>query len=187
MTNVLMVSESYIKENSNLNDNCFGKTLLPAIRQAQDIYLQQIIGSSLYNSILGMIDNETIGDTGNSIYKELLDDYIRPYLLYKTINQIIPMLSVKLSNYGATLSSDEYLVNLTQGEAELMEKEYSNAADFYCRRLQEFILNHCDMLNIDECTCNSINANLQSAATTGIFLGGQRGRKIVPGPISYRR
>lgn len=187
MTNILLISEDFIKSNSNLNDNAFGKNLLPAIRQAQDLYLQQIIGSILYDKIISLVDEGTIGDPENAIYKELLDNYIRSYLLYQTLVQIVPMLSVKLSNYGATLSSDQYLVNLSQKDAELIEKEYSIIADFYCRRLQEYILNYSKELGVDECSCESIRANLQSAASTGLWLGGARARKITSVPPSYKQ
>lgn len=187
MTNILLISEDFLKTNSGLNDNMFGKSLLPAIREAQDIYLQQIIGSTLYNKLLELVDSETIGDNDNALYKELLDNYVRSYLLYQTIVQVIPVTNVKLSNYGTTLSDDQYLVNLSQGEAELIEKHYQNLSDFYARRLQEFILNHCEDLSIDTCTCDGIRANLKNAATTGVFLGGIRGRRLVQGPVSYKR
>lgn len=187
MVNILLISEDFLKTNSGLNDNMFGKSLLPAIREAQDIYLQQIIGSTLYNKVLELVDSETIGDDANALYKELLDNYIRSYLLYQTIVQVIPVTNVKLSNYGTTLSQDQYLVNLSQGEAELIEKHYQNLSDFYARRLQEFILNHCEELDVDACACEGIRANLRNAATCGVFLGGARGRRIVNGPVSYKK
>ena len=187
MTNILFISEDFIKTNSGLNDNLFGKSLLPAIRESQDIYLQQIIGSTLYKKLIDLVDNETIGNVENAVYKELLDEYVRSYMLYQTIVQVIPVTNVKLSNYGTTLSDDQYLVNLSQGDAELIEKHYSILADFYARRLQEFILNHCEDLKVDVCTCDGIRANLNNAATTGIFLGGVRGRKLVDGPVTYKK
>lgn len=187
MVKVLFCSEKYIKDNSNLSDNAFGKNLLPAIRQAQDIYCQQIIGSTLYHKLIDLVDTGDIGEPENALYKELLDEYVRDYILYQTLVQIVPVLSVKLSNYGTTLSNDQYLVNLSQGDAELIEKHYSILADFYARRLQEFILNNCDALDVDACTCNGIRANLNNAATTGPFLGGIRGRKLVNGPITYKK
>lgn len=187
MTNVLFISEDFLKTNSGLNDNLFGKSLLPAIRESQEVYLQQIIGSTLYKKLIELVDEETIGNVENALYKELLDEYIRSYMLYQTIVQVIPVTNVKLSNYGTTLSDDQYLVNLSQGDAELIEKHYSILADFYARRLQEFILNHCEGLKVDVCTCDGIRANLKNAATTGVFLGGIRGRKLVQGPVSYKR
>lgn len=185
--NILLCSEDYIKTNSNLNDNFFGKNLLPSIREAQEIYLQQIIGTSLYEAILQLVDEGTIGDPDYSLYKDLLDNQIRPYLLYQTIVNAIPLANVKLSNYGTTLSQDQYLVNLSQGDAELIEKHFQNRADFYCRRLQEYILNYSKELGIDECSCESIRMNLQSAASTGLWLGGARARKITSVPPSYKQ
>lgn len=187
MTNILFISEDYVKTNSGLNDNLFGKFLLPTMREAQDVYLQQIIGSTLYNKIINLIDEEIIGEDEYVLYKELLDDYIRPYLLYETLVQLIPVINAKLANFGSMQSNDEHLVNLSQGDVVVLTGHYQGNADFYCRRLQEFILNHCEDLEIDVCTCDGIRANLLNASTTGIFLGGVRGRKLVKGPVSYKR
>lgn len=187
MTNILFISEDYVKSNSNLNDNMFGKNLLPAMREAQDVYLQQIIGCNLYNTLIELIDNEEIGDSGNTLYKDLLDNQIRPYLLYQTLVQLIPVINAKLVNFGTTQSNDEHLVNLSQGDVVVLTGHYQNMADFYCRRLQEYLLNHCEDFNLDACACESIRANLTNAATCGVFLGGARGRKIVKGPVSYKR
>ena len=187
MTNILFISEDYVKSNSNLNDNMFGKNLLPAMREAQDVYLQQIIGCSLYNTLIQLIDNEEIGDSGNTMYKDLLDNQIRPYLLYQTLVQLIPVINAKLVNFGTTQSNDEHLVNLSQGDVVVLTGHYQNMADFYCRRLQEYILNHCGDFNLDECACASIRANLNSAATSGVWLGGIRGRIITNKPVSYKK
>lgn len=187
MTNVLFCSEDYIKSNSSLSDNMFGKNLLPALRESQDLYLQQIIGSSLYNKLIKLVDENTIGDDEYVLYKDLLDNYVRPYLLYKTLVQLLPVINAKIVNFGSSQSSDEHLVNLSQGDVVVLEGHFETSADFYCRRLQEYILNNCDSLGVDACTCEGIRSNLNNAATTGIFLGGVRGRKIVPGPTSYRR
>lgn len=187
MTNILFLNEDYVKTNSGLNDNVFGKSLLPAMREAQDIYLQQIIGSTLYEKLIQLIDDETIGEAENAIYKDLLDNKIRPYLLYETLVQLIPVINEKLANFGTMLSNDEHLVNLSQGDVVVLTGHYQNNSDFYARRLQEYILNNCDVLGVDACTCEGIRSNLNNAATTGIFLGGVRGRRIVPGPTSYKR
>ncbi len=187
MTNILFISEDYVKSNSNLNDNMFGKNLLPAMREAQDVYLQQIIGCSLYNTLIQLIDNEEIGDSGNTMYKDLLDNQIRPYLLYQTLVQLIPVINAKLVNFGTTQSNDEHLVNLSQGDVVVLTGHYQSMADHYCLMLQNYILNHCEELKLDTCQCNAIKANLHSAATCGVWLGGQRGRRIINGPTSYKK
>lgn len=175
MTNILLISEDFIKTNSGLNENVWGSYLTPAIRDAQDMGLQSIIGTSLYKSIMEEIDNNTLTEDN----KYLLDEYIQIYLMYQTISDLVPIIGVKLTNLGVVVSNDEHLTNLTQGDRELVQNFYKNKADFYAKRLQEFLLNNKEAYPaLDECTCEGMKANLYSSASTGLFLGGLRGRRL---------
>lgn len=180
MNNILLISEDYIKTNSGLNDNIWGDYLLPAIRETQDIGLQSIIGSALYGSILSKVADGTIRDEENAAYKALLDDHIQVYLMYGTIVSLIPLIGVKLANLGTVISNDEHITNLSQGERDLVSSRYTHLADFYARRMQEWLLaNSEDFPELDECACDTMRANLKSAATTGLWLGGIRGKRII--------
>lgn len=179
MTKILLISEDYIKTNSNLNDNVFGDYLLPAIREAQDIELQQIIGSCLYNKILSLIDDNTIGDVENVAYKTLLDEHIQEYLLYQVITDLIPIIGTKMANLGTVISNDEHVMSLTEAERSNLKQHYQYRADFYCRRMQSFILNNrAAYPELNECDCDRLRSNLKSAASTGLWLGGYRGRRL---------
>lgn len=178
MNRILLISEDYIKTNSNLNENVWGEYLTPAIREAQDIGLQQIVGSCLYNSILSKVADGSITATTESSYKTLLDDYVQPYLMYQVITDLVPIIGVKLANIGVVRSNDEYVQNLTEDERHNIKQYYQYKADFYCRRLQQFLLTNRELFTeLDECTCNNIKATLDSSASTGLFLGGLRGKK----------
>lgn len=169
--NILLLSEDFIKSNSNISDNAFGKFLLPSIRESQDIYLQEIIGSALYQSILEKIKDNALTDP----YKEFVDDYVRWYLLYQVLADVIDILDVKLANLGTVRSRDEYVDNIGDGERDRLKQNYQYKADFYCRRMQEFLLNNRNaFIELDECVCDRLNAQLNSSASTGIFLGGYR-------------
>lgn len=180
MNNILLISEDYIKTNSGLNDNIWGDYLLPAIRETQDIGLQSIIGSALYGSILSKVADGTIRDEENAAYKALLDDHIQVYLMYGTIVSLIPLIGVKLANLGTVISNDEHITNLSQPERDLVSSRYTHLADFYARRMQEWLLaNREEFPELDECACDTMRANLRSAATTGLWLGGIRGKRII--------
>ena len=175
INNVLMISEDFVKTNSNLGDNVWGKYLLPAIREAQHIQLQSIIGTQLYESILTKIVEGSLADQ----YKELVDDYCRWYLLYAVLSDIIDVLDIKLVNLGTVRTRDEYVDNISDAERVRLKTNYQYKADWYCKRLQEYLLDHIELFpEIDSCTCESIKSNLHSAASTGVFLGGFRGRRI---------
>lgn len=177
MTNVLLISEDYVKTHSALNENFFGKYLTPAIVESQDMGLQTVIGSCLYNKLLSLVADGSIKQTENAAYKGLLDDYIQPYLLYKVLNNSALYANVKLSNIGTHLSNDEHIVNLTQGEVDLLRHDFDYKANFYQRRLQEYLLENCGIFpELDACACRDMKANLNSTESCGIFLGGDRGR-----------
>jgi len=179
MRNVLLISEDTIKTQSGLNDNIWGKSLLPAIREAQEIGLQSIIGSCLYQRLCSMVEDGSIRDTENIPYKTLLDEYISYYLIYRTIADLIPVIGTKLGNIGVVISNDEHMVNLTEDERSRVDTYYEYRADFYCKRLQEYLLNNKELYSeLDECSCENMKANLDSAASTGLWLGGFRARKI---------
>lgn len=175
MRNVLLISEDTIKTQSGLNDNIWGKSLLPAIREAQEIGLQSIIGSCLYQRLCSMVADGSIIDSENVAYKNLLDEYISYYLIYRTIADLIPVIGTKLGNIGVVISNDEHMVNLTEDERSRVDTYYEYRADFYCKRLQEYLLNNKELYSeLDECSCENMKANLDSAASTGLWLGGYR-------------
>lgn len=176
MTKILLISEDYIKTNSGLNDNVWGSYLTPAIREAQDIKLQQILGSSLYKSLLEKVGNGAIRNDDFKPYKTLLDDYVQIYLMYQTISDLVPIIGVKLTNLGVVVSNDEHLTNLSQSERELVQTYYEQRAEFYGKRLQEFLKdNGTDYKELED--CKDIHPTLNTVAETGLWLGGIRGRK----------
>lgn len=180
MTKVLLISEDFIKTNSTLNDNAFGKYILPAIKEAQDIGLQSVLGECLYKKLLDLVQTGEIQLEDNIAYKDLLDNYVRDYLLYLVLSNSVLNLNVKLANIGTVLTNDERIVNLTQGETDLLDSNYSHKADFYKKRLQSFLLNNYEAFpELEECACNccyTIKPNLKTSADSTIWLGGNQGK-----------
>lgn len=173
MNNILLISEKLLKENTEISDNLYGSYLLPSIRTAQDLYLRPIIGQNLYNTILEMVADGSITAQTNVDYKTLLDEYIQPYLLERTVADLIPIVSAKVANLGTVLANDEHLVNLSVTDAEKLQTLHINKASVYQRMLQEYLLSNLDLYpELDECACNTMKANLRSAAESSIWLGG---------------
>lgn len=175
MTNILLISEDFIKTNSGLNDNVWGSYLAPAIREAQDIKLQQILGTNLYKSLLDKIADGSIKNTDFKAYKTLLDDYVQIYLMYQTISDLVPIIGVKLTNLGVMVSNDEHLTNLSQSERDLVQTYYGQRAEFYGKRLQEYLKDNCDTFK--ELKGNyDMNPTLNTVSDTGLWLGGLRSK-----------
>lgn len=174
MQNILLISEDYVKSNSELTDNMFGKYLLPAIRTSQELYLQPVLGKTLYDTVIDVVSDGSIVDPENSHIKELLDDYIQPYLLERVLADLIPIVSAKVANLGTVHSKDEYVENLSVENAEKLQQFHIIKSDAYLKRMQEYLLANSGIFPIDSCTCDSMRSNLDSAASTGLWLGGYR-------------
>ena len=169
MTNTLLISEKYVKTQSNIQDNVWGDFLTPAIREAQDIELQPIIGRPLYKKILKEVENKDVEER----FKTLIEDWIQPYLLYQTIVSLIPIIGTKLGNIGTVISNDEHVQNLSSSERENLEYRYRYLADHYKSELQKYLLANKDLYPELTSTCLN-NLNLKSSNSLPLWTGGVR-------------
>ena len=96
MTTTLIISEEKLREFTDINDNLDSKLLMNAVREAQDIYLQRLTGTSLYEYILNQIDANTL--SGN--YKDLVDNFIQPYLIYASYWESLDAIYTRPRNNG---------------------------------------------------------------------------------------
>ena len=73
----LLVSEQRLKQWTNLDENVRIQEITPFILQAQDIYIQDTLGTLFFNRIKdGIIDNDLNADETT-----FLADYIGPCLM----------------------------------------------------------------------------------------------------------
>lgn len=169
MTNTLLISEKYVKTQSNIQDNVWGDFLTPAIREAQDIELQPIIGRPLYKKILKEVEEKDV----EARFKTLIEDWIQPYLLYQTIVSLIPIIGTKLGNIGTVISNDEHVQNISSSERENLEYRYRYLADHYKSELQKYLLANKDLYPELTSTCLK-NLNLKSSNSLPLWTGGVR-------------
>lgn len=174
---ILLTSENTVRNTSFIDNNVASKYLLSSIREAQEVHYQEIVGKSMLDKLKTLVQTETIDAEGNEPYKNLLNES-QKFLVYKTIDVLIPLISVKISNAGLETVSDENLSPLSLEEMFNYQQHITDKADFYARRLQDYILNHrAELPEISESKCNQMNAMLHSAASTSLWLGGRRGPK----------
>lgn len=177
MAEILLSSETFIKEVSNISDNVSGKYILPSLREAQEQGLKGILGDNLLSKLKDLVKNHHLDLPENSMYKALIDR-CQYYLAYKTIVEVTYKVSYKIGNFGVAKSNDENLQVATKEEIDNQRYYYQAKADAYCFELQGWILDNRESFpELTECHCRKIKSTLYSAATCGIFLGGQRGKR----------
>ena len=186
MVKILLVSGNFIKNVTNIDDNMSGKLIEPAIYEAQNEGLRGILGDALVDKLESLVDNNTIQDVDNEKYKRLLDK-VQYFLAYTVIADICMLTTVKISPAGREQVGDEHMDPLDITDSYRLRDFYQHKADYLCRQIQNYVLKHrSDYPELSNNDCNMIKANLFSAATTGLWLGGVRGRGY-RGYRGYRR
>ena len=138
MARVLLLSEATLKSNSIVNNNLDSKYIQQEINEAQDDGLEPIIGTKLYNKLMDLVDTGDI--TGATDYKYLLDEYITPYLLNKTLSGIYKTSTDKVSNMGIVQLNGSNVVVPSQGERDLDKNVYEGRAGKRGIRLKEYLM-----------------------------------------------
>lgn len=182
MTNndVLLISEDYVKSVTNISDNIANDYLLPSIKLAQDIELEETIGTHLLQKLQVLVFDNNIGNEENVMYKLLLDKYILPYLAYSTIHHLAPTVAYKIANQGVIRTDDEKSYNITSNEVDKTSEHYKHLSNVYKKRLQLFLIaNYNEFPELMKWrSLADIKANLYSAAGCNLNLGGARGKYI---------
>ena len=78
----LFINRTDLVRNSIIDGNVDTDKFIQFVKLAQEIHVQQYMGTELYNEIAGLISDGTIDDVGNAKFKTLLNDYIAPMLIW---------------------------------------------------------------------------------------------------------
>lgn len=169
---VLLISENYLRTAFQISENLQSKFILPSIENAQEMGFQTIIGKCLYNRLLeGVLNNDL---TENE--KELLN-IAKRYLGFMCMAELCEISTYKLNNIGLNSTSDDRVAIYPVKDVQFIKQQFIDKADFYCKRIQEYLLNNSKAFpELSCCDCANIRKNLYSAASCGVNLGGARGK-----------
>lgn len=174
MKEILLVSEKFIKDQTDLSDNISSKFLLPAIREAQEINLRSILGDKLLDSLKNAA-LEGLDLSKNAKWKSLVVN-VQYFLTYQTLSNILLLVAVKVDNLGVSRATDDNIEAVDFQDLYSMKGYWQSKADWYAKRLQNYILKNRSLYpELDENDCYSIQSNMYATATCGLWLGGARG------------
>lgn len=144
--NLLLVSPAELKQESIINQNVEEKVLNVIVQTAQEIYLCKIIGTPLFRRLQELVWNklknnegDKIDGTGFETYNELLENYVKPYLKYKTVEQFTVENSFKMRNVGVVRNADTNVSYVDLDSIRFLQKHYATYVAEYEDRLSKFI------------------------------------------------
>ena len=173
LQDVFLIDSDYVKEYSTVSENMEEKYIKPCIVTAQTQDLQQLIGTALSVRLCELLDSQTIYDDENAVYRDLLFDYVQPYLLYCTQAELLVSNMAKLRNSGNMQYLDTNQQNINTTDVKYLVEHYRNQSTFAGNRVVDFC--RCNASNLPEwkmCTgcCNGLPSDPKSGVKIGFVL-----------------
>lgn len=170
MTNILTIEEL---KNSVLNANIDDEYVQPALTEAQDIYLREILGDALLNAVITKIETETLSGR----YLTLVNQYIKPYLTYMVQSLIAVPINYKIRNAGVIQQYDQGYSASTMKDTQYLKNYYDEKAEFYGNRLTEYLMKNSSYIVEYRVMAENITQPTTSQNVTNIYLGGIGSKK----------
>lgn len=135
--NILLISESKLKNFTDIDPNVDSAILLPFIQVVQQTKLEYIIGAKYYKSLCNQVANGTM--TSGSTDWNFLVYFAQPLLIWAAYAEALPSIFMRLKNNGITNGVER---TVTIGEMEYMQKRGDDRSQFFEQRMiQEIIFN----------------------------------------------
>jgi len=171
-----MLSVDDMKSITSISDNLEETLLNPFIKTAQLLYIEKILGRSLYEDIITSIS------TGGTIYKTLLEEHIMPCLAYYSLSDAIPFIAMRFEKKGITKSNSDNSENIVNDEMSVLIKRTETSARLYANRLVSYLNENTNMYPLYRMSCES---NVVGSTNT-IFTGfGKRKSNYSPSNGNY--
>ena len=171
MSKALFITTTDLKKRSIISGNLDPDKIVQFIEVAQDTHIQNYLGGKLYKKMQTLITGGTINQAGNADYKTLLDEYIKPMLIWFAQADYIPFAAFQISNGGVYKHRSENSDTASMEEVNMLARRAMETAEFYTRRFMDY-MDHFSYLYPEY--LESSNEDMMPDKDTnfgGIFLG----------------
>lgn len=139
MSYALFISRNDIIKQTPLQGSIDADRLLPFVRTAQDKYMLNLLGTVLFYYLQLQIEAGTV-DSLDSYYQTLINDHIKPTLIWYSVVEYLPYSNVQFKSEGAIKHKSDQSDSVDKNQVDyLLQKAMSNA-DFYATRTQNYLI-----------------------------------------------
>lgn len=133
--NVLLVSESKLKNFTDIDANVSSAVLLPFIGVVQQTKLEYIIGAKYYKELLYEVSGNTI--SANTTNLNFLTYFVQPMLIWAAYAECLPSVFMRIKNNGIVTGAEN---TVTISEMQYMQNRADDRSQFFERRMIEEII-----------------------------------------------
>ena len=135
MATALFISRTDLVKNTILDGNVDTDKFIQFIKIAQEIHIQNYLGTDLYNKISADI----IASNLSGAYLTLVNSYIQPMLIHYAMADYLPFAAYQVKNGGVFKHTSENAESVEKNEIDYLVNKERDFAEYYTRRLIDFI------------------------------------------------
>lgn len=135
-TTAYFIGATFIKDYTFIDENVDDKYLMVAIKEAQEIYLREYLGSGLYDQLV----TQVLASSVTALNTTLLDTYIAPALKYWSIYEAAPFLKFKFTNKDIVSKNSDNSSGTGLQDLEKVLKWIEDKARYYTDRMVKYLI-----------------------------------------------
>ena len=135
MATTLFITPEDLKQNTILNGNVDTDMFIQFIKIAQQMHVQNYLGTQLYDAITEKIKTNTLTQD----YIDLLTDYIQPMLIHFAMIDYLPFANYQIRNGGVFKHKSENSESTSKDELDILVQKHRTFADFYAQRFVDWM------------------------------------------------
>ena len=137
MATTLFINRTDLIRNSIMDGNVDTDKFIQFVKIAQEIDVQQLMGTKLYEGLTTAIPN--IDLPANARWKTVLDDYIAPMLIWYAQSNYMPFAAYQIKNGGVFKHTSENAQSVDKNEIDFLVETARTNAEWYSRRFIDFM------------------------------------------------
>ena len=135
MAQALFVTREDIVKFTAMNGNVDTDKFIQFVKIAQDIHIQNYLGTKLFNKINDAIVAGTLANP----YLALLKDYIKPMVIHFAMVEYLPFAAYTIANKGVFKHNSENSTNVEKNEVDFLIEKERDIAQHYTNRFIDYM------------------------------------------------
>jgi hypothetical protein len=135
MATALFIKREDLVRSTALGGNVDTDKFIQWIKVAQEIHIQNYLGTDLYNKI----SSDIIAGTLAGNYLSLVNTYIQPMLIHFAMMEYLPFAAYTIANGGVYKHNSENSTSVEKGEVDFLVEKERKIAEYYTQRFVDYM------------------------------------------------
>lgn len=135
MAQALFVTREDIVKFTAMNGNVDTDKFIQFVKIAQDIHIQNYLGTKLFDKI----NNDIVDDSLVNPYTTLLSKYIKPMVIHWAMVEYLPFAAYTIANKGVFKHNSENSTNVEKDEVDFLIDKERDIAQHYTNRFIDYM------------------------------------------------